>query len=97
MQNKKEIILLVTGTSWSLLGFKRGLNSYDYNYDKFKSINKDPYLYISKGQQGLIGIFLYINPLFLPINIYREIYRLEVNIRDLEEEKKTDYYNNILI
>jgi hypothetical protein len=95
MQHKKQIMLLVTGSSWTLLGFKRGLNSYDYNYDKFKSIKKDPYLYISKGQQGLIGIFLYINPLFLPINIYKEIYRLEVNIRGLEEEKKSEYYNII--
>jgi len=95
MQHKKEIILLVTGTSWSLLGFKRGLNSYDYNYNKSKSIHKETYLYISKGQQGLIGLFLYINPLLLPINIYKEIYRLEVNIRGLEEDKKSDYYNII--
>ena len=97
MLYKKDIMLFVSGTSWCLLGFKRGLNSYDYNYDKFKSIHKEPYLYISKGQQGLIGIFLYINPFFLPINIYKEIYRLEVNIRCLEEEKKTDYYNNIFL
>lgn len=93
----KEIMLLVTGTSWSLLGFKRGLDSYDYKYNKFNSIKKETYLYISKGQQGLLGMFLYINPFILPINIYKEIYRLEVNIRGLEEEKKTDYYNNILL
>ena len=86
-------MLLVTGTSWSLLGFKRGLDSYDYKYNKFKSIHKEPYLYIDKGQQELLGIFLYINPFFLPINIYKEIYRLEVNIRGLE---KTDYYNIII-
>jgi hypothetical protein len=91
----KDIMLFVTGTSWSLLGFKRGLNTYDYNYNNLAK--KDTYLYISKVQQGLLGIFLYINPLFLPINIYKEIYRLEVNIRCLEEEKKTYYYNNILI
>ena len=91
----KDITLLVTGTSWCLLGFNRGLNSYDYNYDKFKSIKKESYLYISKGQHGFIGVFIYINPFLLPINIYKEIYRLEVNIRGLEEEKKTDYYNNL--
>lgn len=78
------------------MGFTRGLNSYDYNYTKFKSIHKETYLYISKGQQGLLGIFLYINPLFLPISLYKEMYRFEVSMRGLEEEKKTDYYNNML-
>ena len=92
--SKKEILALVTGTSWTLLGFKRGLQSYDYHYHK--SIHKEPYLYISKGQQGFMGIFLYLNPLLLPFTTYKEIYRLEVNLRGLEEEKKTDYYNHIL-
>ena len=93
--HKKDIVLFATGTTWGLLGFNRGLNSYDYNHTKFKS-NKETYLYISKGQQGLLGTFLYINPLFLPIHLYKELYRLEVNIRGLEDEKKTDYYNTIL-
>ena len=95
MSHKKDIILFVTGTSWTLLGFKRGLQSYEYNYHKTKSIHKEPYLYISKGQQGFMGIFLYINPLLFPLHVYKEMYRLEVNIRGLEEEKKTDYYNQL--
>jgi hypothetical protein len=28
--NKKEMLLLTGYTSWSVLGFKRGLDSYDY-------------------------------------------------------------------
>jgi len=88
----KEILALVTGTSWTLLGFKRGLQSYDYTY---KSSRKESYLYISKGQQGLLGMFLYINPLLFPFHMYKELYRLEVNLRGLEEEKKTDYYNQL--
>lgn len=90
----KNIVLFATGTSWGLLGFTRGLNSYDYNH-KCKSIHKETYLYISKGQQGLLGIFLYTNPVLLPFILYKEMYRLEVNVRGLEEEKKTDYYNTI--
>ena len=90
----KEIIVLVTGTSWSLLGFTRGLNSYDYNYHKYT--HKEPYLYISKGQQGLWGILSYMNPLLFPIIVYKEMYRFEVNIRGLDEEKKKDYYNHII-
>jgi hypothetical protein len=91
--HKKDLVLFLSGTSWGLLGFKRGLHSYDYKYTK--SIHKEPYLYISKGQQGFWGLFLYINPLLLPINMYKEMYRFEVNLRGLEEEKKTDYYNTI--
>ena len=91
--SKKEILALVTGTSWTLLGFKRGLQSYDYTYHK--SSRKESYLYISKGQQGLLGMFLYINPLLFPVHAYKEMYRLEVNLRGLEEEKKTDYYTQL--
>ena len=92
MQRKKELMVFIAGSSWSLLGFKRGLNYYDYNHDKHA--NKETYLYISKVQQGCFGFFFYCNPIFLPFNVYKEIYRLEVNIRGLEEEKKTPYYNN---
>jgi hypothetical protein len=86
--HKKDIVLFATGTSWGLLGFTRGLNSYDYNYTKFKSIHKETYLYISKGQQGLLGFFLYINPFLLPFNIYKEMYRFEVSMRGLEKKNR---------
>ena len=91
--SKKDILVFVTGTSWTVLGFTRGLQSYDYTYHK--SIHKEPYLYIHKGQHGLLGIFVYMNPFLSPLTLYKEIYRLEVNLRGLEEEKKTDYYNQI--
>ena len=90
--SKKEIIVFLTGTSWSLLGCKRGLHSYDYHY---QSTPKETYFYLSKGQQGVLGLFLYLNPLLFPFHLYKEMYRLEVNLRGLEEEKKTDYYNTI--
>lgn len=38
---------------------------------------------------------MYANPLLFPITASKEIYRLEVNLRNLENEKKTDYYNNL--
>ena len=87
--SKKDILVFVTGTGWSVLGFKRGLQSYDYTY------RKEPYLYIHKGQYGILGLFLYMNPLLLPLTLYKEMYRLEVNLRGLEQEKKTDYYNHL--
>jgi hypothetical protein len=88
--SKKDILVLVTGTGWSVLGFKRGLQSYDYQV-----IRKEPYLYLHKGQYGFAGLFLYMNPFLLPLTLYKEMYRLEVNLRGLEQEKKTDYYNQL--
>ena len=29
-----------------------------------------------------------MNPLLLPLTLYKEMYRLEVNVRGLDEEKK---------
>jgi hypothetical protein len=90
MSLKKELLVLVTGTSWGLLGFTRGLNSYDHTY------KSKEYLYTSKVPHGLWGILLYMNPLLFPIIVYKEMYRLEVNLRGLDKEKKTDYYNHII-
>jgi len=39
---------------------------------------------------------LYANPGLLPFSVYKEMYRLEVNIRNLEDEKTTSYYNNLV-
>ena len=39
---------------------------------------------------------MYLNPFLLPIFIYKELYRLEVNIRGLDEEKKERKYNGLL-
>lgn len=80
--------------SWCGLGFYRGLNYY-----KYKNINekiKESYLYSNSIVYGIFGIVIYGNPLFLPISIYKELYRLEVNVRNLEIEKKSTFYNNLL-
>lgn len=90
--SKKDLLVFVAGTGWSVLGFNRGLQSYDYTY---QVMHKEPYLYIHKGQYGFMGFLLYMNPLLLPLTLYKEMYRLEVNLRGLEEEKKTDYYNHM--
>ena len=86
-------ISLVTG--WSILGFRRGMQQYDYKYNKNNKDSygrKETYLYSSKILNGLLGISIYINPLFLFMTTLNEIYRLEVNIRNLEKEKYTNYY-----
>ena len=45
---------------------------------------------------GLFGSLLYVNPLLFPLIIKKELYRLEVNIRGLDEEKDKKHYNDIL-
>jgi len=95
----KTIFYITSATSWSILGFKRGIDAYDYSFNKkytYTYTYTYNYLYTTKLLCGLGGVFLYINPVFIPLLIGKEIYRAEVDIRGLEEEKKTDFYNEIL-
>ena len=85
--------LLILGTGWSFLGFTRGMNYYDYNY---KKDNYGTYLYTSRYTYGIMGLYFYLMPPFSLFVLNKEIYRLEVNIRGLEEEKNSDTYNNLL-
>ena len=73
---------------WSGLGFIRGANYYNYSH-------KAPYLYSSSFMYGMVGICLYVHPLFLPFTLYKEGYRLEMNLRNLNE-KNDKYYNELL-
>ena len=95
---RKIVSILVGATSWGTLGFYRGLNEYDYKFEKNKE-NKyrdnTPYLYSKKFSIGLLGCLVYLNPAFLILTIPTEIYRLEVNVRGMEDEKKTDRYNEL--
>jgi hypothetical protein len=77
-------------TSWCGLGFIRGINSYHYHHMTYE---KDTYLYLHAFGYGCCGLFLYANPLLIPFSVYKEIYRVEVNVRKLEHEKKGFYYN----
>ena len=78
--------------SWGGLGFIRGINSYKYNHNKY---NKEDYLYLNSVCYGVFGVTLYCNPFLLPLTVYKEIYRLEVNLRNLENEKNKNYYNDL--
>lgn len=75
----------------SPLGFIRGLNSYDYTISK----NQNPKIYTDKIISGVLGALYYSNPFTLFIVMYKEIYRLEVNIRGLEDQKNTTFYNKL--
>jgi len=95
--NIRSGLVCITMFSWPALGFKRGMNSYDYNHSNnriYKSSTTP--LYINKAAWGLCGTVLYLTPPFFFIVAYKEVYRLEVNLRCLEDEKKTAYYNEVL-
>jgi hypothetical protein len=93
----KTIFYITSATGWSILGFKRGIDAYDYSFNKkYIKHNADNYFYTTKLLCGIGGVFLYINPVCIPAVLCKEIYRAEVDIRGLEAEKKKDFYNEIL-
>jgi len=99
MNNTKRTIGLITIIGWPVLGFKRGVDSYNYHYSNnrlYRHSEKKKYpLYIDKSVWGVGGMLWYLNPVGLVFGLYKEVYRLEVNLRGLEDEKKTAYYNEV--
>jgi len=78
--------------SWGGLGFYRGVQEYNYEYE-FKSEKykrENPKMYISAFGAGFIGTLMYVNPFGIVWSIPGELYRLEVNLRGLE--KTSRYY-----
>jgi len=89
--------------TWGALGFYRGFNEPDYDYQvRYNNYIKQPFLYsrqvikyVKKIGNGLLWSGMYINPFLIFITLPKEIYRLEVDIRGLEDEKKTDSYKRL--
>ena len=98
--NIKSIVAVTMVCGWPILGFKRGINSYDYNYSHNKLYSHGKQIknsfYLDKLAWGIFSAVVYLNPVTGLIGLYKEVYRLEVNLRGLEDEKKTDYYNEVL-
>ena len=92
--NNKNLLYL-TGTCWGILGFNRGIDEYDYKH-KYNEYYKKKYFYTDRIFNGFFGSIVYINPAFVPLIIYKEIYRLEVNYRGLEDEKNNENYYKII-
>jgi hypothetical protein len=93
---------------WGSLGFYRGVKLYNYdnkkalldyenNKDKeFYKVVKPQYFYSSCVGNGSMGFFFYVNPFMLFLTIPKELYRLEVNMRSLNDEKEKDKYYKLL-
>jgi hypothetical protein len=80
----RRLVAISSYTAWCGLGFKRGSDLYVNEKDK-------PYLYSCSFLYGIYGTFMYANPCFIPFLFHKEMYRLEVNSRNLEEKKSTTY------
>jgi len=71
---------------------------YSYAYEAILPIlpsNKPAKYYITNILFGLYGSCLYIYPLSGLLYFFKEIYRLEVYLRNLPDEKKKRYYNTL--
>jgi hypothetical protein len=77
---------------WFGLGFYRGIKAYNYSYNKYKK--DESYMYIYSMGHGCRGSLYYL--LFFPIMIHKEFYRFEVNMRNIEKEKESRYYNELI-
>ena len=87
---KSNITFAIMG-GWAMLGFKRGVDSYFYCYSNQNNVP----LYLNGFFWGIGGTMAYVFPPLIFFSMYREMYRLEVNIRGLENEKNTEYYNTV--
>ena len=76
---------------WGYIGFIRGLQSYNYNNSPVNRLYTDKVLY------GLLGTLFYVNPFTGLLMIYKEFYRLEVDILKLKIHQENDFYNNIFV
>jgi hypothetical protein len=87
MQKNKYLIPILIYTSWSGLGFIRGINYY-----KYTCANKNkPFIYSNSIIEGLIGVFFYANPILFPVTIHKELYKLETtNCKIFKDSLKTN-------
>jgi hypothetical protein len=99
-------IIITSWLSLASLGFYRGTKHYGRDYkreciryeerkdNKYYIVEKPLYLYTHCIGFGLFGLLIYANPITVLAALPKELYRLEVNIRGLDEEKEKDNYHD---
>lgn len=98
ISNLGKLSLVAGFGSLGIIGFKRGVHSYKYELEEWNKRfdKKKEFFYSESIKEGFLGSCVYMAPiLWLPV-LSNEIYRLEVNFRNLEEEKKSDRFNKLL-
>ena len=98
----KKVGMAVSATTLASLGFYRGTQEYGYTINRINERAwgehdmKENYMYSDAIMKGCVGTFLYINPVTLPMALYKEIYRAEIYLRDIEVKTNDDYYYRII-
>ena len=85
--------------------YNKDMERYNDNINKYPTICfhkpvapiKPTKFYMTSMLYGLAGSFLYLYPVTGVIYIFKEIYRLEINVRGIDDAKKTSYYNSLEI
>ena len=74
---------------------KNNIDYAKYGLDPMDPPKKPAKYYLTGIGYGILGIACYFN-MFLGFNIPKELYRIEVNMRGLEDEKNKPYYRRVL-
>ncbi len=108
---QRDILSVLPLALWGGLGYYRGVHSYNHHYSKkltswennnnnnikYNLFEKRPeQFYISKMGLGIAGTCLYVTPFTGIFMATKELWRLEVNLRGLKEEKDTDSYQYLI-
>jgi hypothetical protein len=91
--------------------YKKDMKYYEYKKEQYKkdkikypSIDlyepkaplKPNYFYLTSFSHGIFGSFLYVCPISMPICFVKELYRIEINLRSVDDEKNTAFYNKLI-
>lgn len=80
-----------------IIRYEFDFKNYGKYWDEERIKNNTPrYFYGGCALRGVLGTALYASPLGV-FMVFKEIYRLEVNLRGLESEKNSETYNNLLL
>lgn len=98
----KKIGFACSATFFASFGFYRGTQEYGNSINHHNELAwgkhdiKRRYMYVDAIGNGFIGSFLYLNPVLLPMILYKELYRTELFLRDIEVKTSDTYYYRIL-
>ena len=84
----KQKFFITSLTVWGSIGFMRGVQSYN-----FENVTT---LYTNQFFNGIFGTFFYLNPGTAIFMLYKEVYRLEVNLFNIKREKESNFYNKLI-
>ena len=101
MKLSEKLLYGVVVPSWGALGMYRGWKWYDYKYQKMLNTTKNKRFYYTEyitlaSFETLWGGMVYLIPITFPFVFVKELYRLEVNLRNLTDDKESENYYKLV-